>query len=108
MGAPRGPIDVFGTHGKLTIPTQHLGEFSKTNWGNRVVASGGELRAVSTTSDLAKQIKRLTDSRWRRIIEAAIMAAQPTRKGGKVPSDTGDLEDLEPAGDGILIDNDSD
>jgi hypothetical protein len=28
------------------------------------------------------------------------MAAQPTRKGGKLPSDTGDLEDLEPAEDG--------
>jgi hypothetical protein len=34
------------------------------------------------------------------IIKAAIMAAQPTRKGGKLPSDTGDLEDLEPAEDG--------
>jgi hypothetical protein len=52
-----------------------------------------------------------TQKQWGRILEAAIVAAQPSHKNSKVSSNVIDLEDVEvDAGDAdtILIDNDSD
>jgi hypothetical protein len=97
--------------GKLIVPAQRLGEFSRTNWGDRSVSVGGEMVDVKTTSDVAHHVKKLTEKQWGRILEAAIVAAQPSHKTSKVSSNVIDLEDVEvDAGDAdaILIDNDSD
>ncbi|KAJ7862336.1 hypothetical protein B0H14DRAFT_2740308 [Mycena olivaceomarginata] len=93
----------YSKTGKLIIPAQRLGEFSRTNWGDRSVSVGGEMVDVKTTSDVARHIKKLTEKQWGRILEAAITS--------KASSNVIDLEDVEvDAGDAdaILIDNDSD
>ncbi|KAJ7775223.1 hypothetical protein B0H14DRAFT_3894451 [Mycena olivaceomarginata] len=101
----------YSKTGKLIVPAQRLGEFSRTNWGDRSVSVGGEMVDVKTTSDVARHVKKLTEKQWGRILEAAIVAAQPSHKTSKVSSNVIDLEDVEvDAGDAdaILIDNDSD
>ncbi|KAJ7806731.1 hypothetical protein B0H13DRAFT_2386921 [Mycena leptocephala] len=98
---------IYYKSGKLIIPAQKAGEFSKTNWGDRAALRGGEMVAMNTTSDLTRHVKKLTEAQWKKIIDAAIAVAQVSRKGSKVP-DSVVLDDLEPTPDVILIDNDSD
>ncbi|KAF8146450.1 hypothetical protein K438DRAFT_2028237 [Mycena galopus ATCC 62051] len=93
--------------GKLDVPKNRVGEFSRMNWGDRTVARNGELVTINTTSNIVRQVRKLKDKQWRKIVEAAIAAAQPSHKGSAPPPDPADIVELEPE-DGILGDNDSD
>ncbi|KAJ7854795.1 hypothetical protein B0H14DRAFT_3449344 [Mycena olivaceomarginata] len=45
--------------GKLVIPGHHLGEFSRANWGDRMVFQKGRSVAVNSTSGLVKIVHKL-------------------------------------------------
>ncbi|KAJ6622829.1 hypothetical protein B0H10DRAFT_2012991 [Mycena sp. CBHHK59/15] len=96
----------YSKTGKLVIPLQRLGKFSKTNWGDRVMLRGGEMKSITTTSGLTRYIKKLTDRQWSKIVDAAIAAAQTSRKTAKA-AEVIEIEELEPKTH-ALIDNDSD
>ncbi|KAJ7489785.1 hypothetical protein B0H11DRAFT_2229813 [Mycena galericulata] len=93
--------------GKLTIPSQRLGEFSKTNWGDRSTTRNSELIPVNTTSELLAYIKELTDRQWTRIVEAAIAACRTSRKAEKA-TEVIDVDEAPPRASYKLPDNDSD
>ncbi|KAJ7750936.1 hypothetical protein DFH07DRAFT_774944 [Mycena maculata] len=69
--------------GKFILPSQRLGEFSKTNWGDRTGLQGGELVPINTTSDLASLVQTLTDAQWSKIVDSALAAARPSRRTSK-------------------------
>ncbi|KAJ7714661.1 hypothetical protein B0H16DRAFT_1477891 [Mycena metata] len=83
----------YSKTGKLEVPGQRRGEFSKTNWGDREALIGGEMVAINTTSDLVELVKGLTDTQWNKIIDAAIAAARPSRKSSRAAEEI-DVDNL--------------
>ncbi|KAJ7251344.1 hypothetical protein C8J57DRAFT_673276 [Mycena rebaudengoi] len=98
----------YSLTGKFVPPTGRLGEFSKTNWGDKMELREGRQVMVNTTSGLAVIVGKLKPSHWEKIITAALDASQPARKVATV-DDVIDVDgdDLASA-DFDLVDNDSD
>lgn len=51
----------YSKTGKLIVPGERLGDFSKTNWGDRTTMRDGERITINTTSGLTAYVKQLTD-----------------------------------------------
>ncbi|KAJ7646300.1 hypothetical protein DFH06DRAFT_1332687 [Mycena polygramma] len=99
-------LNCFKT-GKLVVPAQRLGEFSKTNWADRSLVLGGESIPVRTTSELLDFIKDLKDKQWVRILDAAIAASQASHKASKA-MEVIDVDALTAPPRRVVVDNDSD
>ncbi|KAJ7759409.1 hypothetical protein DFH07DRAFT_772219 [Mycena maculata] len=69
--------------GKFVLHSQRLGEFSKTNWGDRTGLQGGKLVPINTTSDLASLVQTLTDAQWSKIVDSTLAAARPSCRTSK-------------------------
>ncbi|KAJ7844798.1 hypothetical protein B0H13DRAFT_2364028 [Mycena leptocephala] len=97
----------YSVTGELVVPGQHLGEFSKANWGGKIEFREGRPIAVNTTSSLVAVVRKLENKPvlWRKIIRAAIETSLPKKRRG------GDIEAINveavPAADFDLVDNDS-
>jgi hypothetical protein len=84
-----------------------LGEFSKTNWGDKTELREGRQVTVNTTSGLDVIVGKLKSSQWEKILTAALDACQSTRKAATV-DDVIDVDaDESPSADFDLVDNDS-
>ncbi|KAJ7330349.1 hypothetical protein DFH08DRAFT_882420 [Mycena albidolilacea] len=72
--------------GKLVIPGHRLGEFSRANWGDRMVFQEGRSVAVNSTSGLVKIVRKLRNNPdlSKRIMQAAIEASLPKRRSAAV------------------------
>ncbi|KAJ6515150.1 hypothetical protein C8R47DRAFT_1090254 [Mycena vitilis] len=99
-------LNCFKT-GKLVMPPQRLGEFSKTNWADRSLVLGGKLIPLRTTSELLDLIKNLKDKQWVRILDAAIAASQASHKPSKAV-EVIDVDALTAPPRRVVVDNDSD
>ncbi|KAJ7235930.1 hypothetical protein C8J57DRAFT_1248032 [Mycena rebaudengoi] len=68
----------YSQTGKFTPPPGRLGEFSKTNWGDKMELREGRQVMVNTTSSLDVIVGKLMPSHWEKIITAALDACQTT------------------------------
>ncbi|KAJ6598501.1 hypothetical protein B0H10DRAFT_2324390 [Mycena sp. CBHHK59/15] len=96
----------YSKTGKLVIPPQRLGEFSKTNWGDKTEFYRGLQVTITTMSALVALVNRLTAKQWTRIIATAINTSQPCKSSHAAKAITINAEELAPV-DFEIIDNDS-
>ncbi|KAJ6629576.1 hypothetical protein B0H10DRAFT_1985963 [Mycena sp. CBHHK59/15] len=99
-------LNYFRT-GELVIPSPPTGNFSKTNWADRIDYSEGVPKRIPSTSAITAIVKKLTAAQWVKIIAAARAAS--TAQRDDVPAAAVIDVDAEVAlEDFDLIDDDSD
>ncbi|KAJ7687655.1 hypothetical protein B0H17DRAFT_682690 [Mycena rosella] len=99
----------YSVTGKLVVPGQRLGEFSKANWGDKMDFREGRQVVVNTASSLVAIARKLEDKPQlqKKIMIAAIEASLPKRRaGGK--TEVIEIDAGSPTEDIELVDNDSD
>lgn len=85
---------------KLPRPT---GDFSKTNWGDRVEMREGKQIKIKTTSALVKVVDKLSDAQWAKIIDTAISASKQKES---IPAQVEEVLDSSAESDFELADDD--
>ena len=56
------------------------GDFSKTNWGDRMEMREGKQLKIKTTSSLVKVVNKLSEPQWDKIINTAISASKQRKE----------------------------
>ncbi|KAJ7159105.1 hypothetical protein C8R43DRAFT_1124738 [Mycena crocata] len=75
----------YSVTGTLVVPGQRLGEFSKANWGDRMVYREGRQVVDDPTSrilDVVRELQNKSPVIWEKIMGAAIEASLPKRRPG--------------------------
>lgn len=66
--------------GEQVKPPRPTGDFSKTNWGDRMEMREGKQFKIKTTSSLLRVVDKLSDAQWEKIIDTAISASKQKKE----------------------------
>ena len=58
--------------GELVIPVRPLGDYSKSNWGDKFEVREGLQVHVKTTSTILKLVNKLKPKQWEKILNSAL------------------------------------
>jgi len=90
--------------GQLVTPPRPLGDYSKSNWGDKIEVREGQQVHVKTASMILKLVSKLKPKQWQKILDSALEFCKATKV---VVAHEGSIE-VDSGSDFEILDNDDD